>query len=93
MPEELESFPEKVKPEVKFASILDGRVWKINPAEYDYEVSEMKALTSAIKLAAKNQGGRHVRCFVTLDEHVIVQLRPADYKPRQGGKHKPKENV
>lgn len=83
MPEELSAWPVVERKAARFEPLFDGKVWKVAPGEFDYEPDELKALISAIKLAAcKREPRVYVRCFVTLDDHLIVQRRGDDYVPR-----------
>lgn len=80
----LDKFPEKEPNHSKFVSLFDGQCWKVDPQDYDYNPSEVKAFVSALK-SAVGKLKLYIRTFVTIDDHVIVQRRPLDYTPTRGG--------
>jgi hypothetical protein len=88
-PELLPQFPEKDNKKEKYKELFDGQCWKVSPEDYDYEISEMKAFISHMKVCAKAQGF-YLRMFITVDDHVILQIRTSDYVPRTFGGRKKK---
>lgn len=87
----LEKFPEKEPKEIKYASLFDGRCWKVNPTEYDYDAEDIKQFIGSLKMYAK-KAGIFIRTFQTLDGHVILQRRPTDYIPKVRAPRKNKED-
>lgn len=84
MPEQLETFTfvnRKPRPTGKFDSILDGKIWKVLPSEFDYEDENPKAFMAAVKVAAKREKNRYVLCNTVLSGHVILQMQAEDYVP------------
>lgn len=88
MPEVLKEWPVKPKNADRFNELFDGKIYRVEPAEFDCDTAE--ELAKAIKYAAtKVTPRRYVRLFVTLDGHVVVSRQPSDYVPRSVGGARP----
>lgn len=81
----MDAFPESTPRYQLVLALFDGKCWKVDPGAYDYDSAEKFA--TFLKAAAQ-KSGYYLRAFVTADNHVIVQRRPADYVPARGGAHK-----
>lgn len=84
-------FPDKPKRAHRYTELFDGQCWKASPAEYKFDVEDVQSFVASLKSAAHAQGV-YIRAFVTLDNSVIVQRRPLDYKPVPRAARKVKES-
>ena len=90
MPIELSEFPVKEKKQDRYKSLFDGKMWKVHPSEYDYDVEDIKAFIASIKNSAAKQK-IYLKTFITADDHVILSKQPDGYIPRKITRKK-KEN-
>lgn len=85
MPEVLKEWPVKPKKADRFAGLLDGKIYRVKPDEFDCDTAD--DLKKEIKYAAAKLH-IYIRLFVTLDGHLVVSRQPNDYVPKHRRKKK-----
>jgi hypothetical protein len=85
MPEELDSFQftrrKNARVIGKYDSILDEKVWKVLPSEFGFDDDDLGVteFIKKVKYAAKVEKGRYILYNVLGNNHVVLQMQPADY--------------